>query len=185
VKGTVEALNKYLGITHISTGGYNARANAVVERFMQTLNAMLRTCDDKTYKDIKNLRILNFSEREIKDIIKARRAVSKQDLSSLMTGFFNSEGYVDTLKNKKGGLQAALKNLNRTLGTFYTVNDLIDREALSDIKKKYDTIIYYDVLEHIKNDLKEISKRIVDLEKWLKNCIGLLITCRPSLSNTW
>jgi hypothetical protein len=55
VKGTVEALNKYLGITHISTGGYNARANAVVERFMQTLNAMLRTCDDKTYKDIKDV----------------------------------------------------------------------------------------------------------------------------------
>ena len=25
-----------------------------------------------------------------------------------------------------------------------------------------------------KNDLKDISKRIVDLEKWLKNCIGLL-----------
>ena len=54
VKGTVEALNLYLGIEHISTGGYNARANAVVERFMQTLNSMLRTCDDKTYKDIKN-----------------------------------------------------------------------------------------------------------------------------------
>jgi hypothetical protein len=54
VHGTVEALNLYLGIEHISTGGYNARANAVVERFMQTLNSMLRTCDDKTYKDIKN-----------------------------------------------------------------------------------------------------------------------------------
>ena len=54
VKGTVEALNLYPGIEHISTGGYNARANAVVERFMQTLNSMLRTCDDKTYKDIKN-----------------------------------------------------------------------------------------------------------------------------------
>ena len=42
------------------------------------------------YKDIKNLRILKFSEREIKDIIKARRAVSKQDLSALMLGLFNS-----------------------------------------------------------------------------------------------
>jgi len=92
------------------------------------------------YKDVKNLRTLKFSEKEIKDIIKARRAVSKEDLSSLMTGFFNSEGYVDTLKNKKGGLAAAIKNLNRTLGTFYSINDLVDRETLSDIKKKYDNI---------------------------------------------
>ena len=92
------------------------------------------------YKDVKNLRTLNFSEKEIRDIIKARRAVSKYDLSALMLGLFNSEGYVDTLKNKKGGLQAAINNLNRTLGTFYKVNDLVDRDALSDIKKKYDNI---------------------------------------------
>ena len=39
-QGVVGSLNRYLGIDHISTGGYNARANAIVERFMQTLNAM-------------------------------------------------------------------------------------------------------------------------------------------------
>ena len=42
IQGVVGSLNRYLGIDHISTGGYNARANAIVERFMQTLNAMLR-----------------------------------------------------------------------------------------------------------------------------------------------
>jgi len=92
------------------------------------------------YKDVKNLRILNFSEKEIKDIIKARRAVSKKDLNALMLGLFNSEDYANTLKNKTGGLKAAITNLNRTLGTFYTVNDLIDRNALKDIKLKYDNI---------------------------------------------
>ena len=92
------------------------------------------------YKDVKNLRILNFTEKEIRDIIKARRAVSKQDLSALMLGLFNSEDYVNTLKNKTGGLKAAITNLNRTLGTFYTVNDLVDRDALRDIKLKYDDI---------------------------------------------
>ena len=92
------------------------------------------------YKDIKNLRILNFSEREIKDIIKARRAVSKQDLSALMLGLFNSEDYVSTLKNKKGALNSAIKNLNRTLGTFYNANDLVDRDELRAIRSKYDNI---------------------------------------------
>jgi hypothetical protein len=92
------------------------------------------------YKDIKNLRILKFSEREIKDIIKARRAVSKQDLSALMLGLFNSEDYVSTLKNKKGALNSAIKNLNRTLGTFYNANDLVDRDELRAIRSKYDNI---------------------------------------------
>jgi hypothetical protein len=92
------------------------------------------------YKDVKNLRTLNFSEREIKDIIKARRAVSKQDLSALMLGLFNSEDYVSTLKTKKGALKSAINNLNRTLKTFYTVEDLVDRDALRNIRNKYDNI---------------------------------------------
>jgi len=92
------------------------------------------------YKDVKNLRTLNFSEKEIKNIIEARRAVSKDDLNALMLGFFNSEGYINTLKNTKGGLNSAIKNLNRTLGTFYTYKDLVDTEALKNIKNKYDNI---------------------------------------------
>jgi len=52
--GIVNQLNQYLGIDHISTGGYNARANAIVERFMQTLNAMLRKCNNDSYDNIKD-----------------------------------------------------------------------------------------------------------------------------------
>ena len=52
IAGTVQAMNKFLGIRQIHTGGYNPRGNAIAERFMQTLNAMLRKCDDKTYKNI-------------------------------------------------------------------------------------------------------------------------------------
>ena len=92
------------------------------------------------YKDVTNLRKLNFTEKEIKNIIKARRAVSKQDLSALMLGLFNSEDYVSTLKNKKGALNSAIKNLNRTLGTFYNANDLVDRDELRAIRSKYDNI---------------------------------------------
>ena len=51
VGGAVAAMNTYLGIDQIGTGGYNPRANAVVERFMATLGYMLRVCSDAQYKN--------------------------------------------------------------------------------------------------------------------------------------
>ena len=45
-------MNKFLNIRQIHTGGYNPRGNAIVERLMHTLNAMLCKCDDTTYKNI-------------------------------------------------------------------------------------------------------------------------------------
>ena len=54
VGGTVHAMNQYLGITQITTGGHNPRSNAVVERFMQHLTGCLTKCDDSQYKSIKN-----------------------------------------------------------------------------------------------------------------------------------
>ena len=47
-------MNGYLGIDTITTGGYNPRANASVERFMQSMNGALRKCSNSEYKDIKN-----------------------------------------------------------------------------------------------------------------------------------
>jgi hypothetical protein len=38
----VSAMNHYLGVEKITTGGYNPRGNAIVERFMNTLGHMLR-----------------------------------------------------------------------------------------------------------------------------------------------
>ena len=62
VKGTVALLNEYLGINHVSTGGYNPRANAIVERFMQTLNSMLRKFSNEDYRNIKvNLQAIAFA----------------------------------------------------------------------------------------------------------------------------
>jgi len=52
VHGVVAAMNRYLGIDNITTGGHNPRGNSTVERFMQTLNACLRKCSDKEYKNI-------------------------------------------------------------------------------------------------------------------------------------
>jgi transposase InsO family protein len=52
VHGVVKSMNEYLGIEQIDTGGYNARGNATVERFMQHLTANLTKCSDKEYNDI-------------------------------------------------------------------------------------------------------------------------------------
>ena len=62
IKGVVEKLNNYLGIQHVSTGGYNPRANAIVERFMQTLNSMLRKFSAEDYRNINlNLQAIAFA----------------------------------------------------------------------------------------------------------------------------
>ena len=52
VHGVVSSMNIYLGIEQITTGGYNARGNATVERFMQTLTANLTNCSDDEYKNV-------------------------------------------------------------------------------------------------------------------------------------
>ena len=41
----------------------------------------------------------------------------------------------------------------------------IKNQTIDNIKKKYDTIIYYDVLEHIKNDLNEVKSASKKLNK--------------------
>ena len=41
----------------------------------------------------------------------------------------------------------------------------IKNQTINNIKKKYDTIIYYDVLEHIKNDLNEVKSASKKLNK--------------------
>ena len=41
----------------------------------------------------------------------------------------------------------------------------IKNETIKDTKKKFDTIIYYDVLEHIKNDLDEVKQASKKLNK--------------------
>jgi len=52
VHGVVAAMNAYLGVTQITTGGHNARGNATVERVMHSLGHMLRTAPLTDYKNI-------------------------------------------------------------------------------------------------------------------------------------
>ena len=54
MSGLVAAMNHYLGVEQITTGGYNPRGNAIVERFMHTLGHMLRIASNEEYSNLKD-----------------------------------------------------------------------------------------------------------------------------------
>ena len=90
------------------------------------------------YKDIEALRIIGFSEKEIRDIMKGRRAVSKDDINKLMLGVFNPEKVPEFRKDS--GIRKAVDQINRELETNYTINDFINRVELNGIVNKYRNI---------------------------------------------
>ena len=92
------------------------------------------------YKDVQALRELNFSEKEIKDLIGGRRALSKKDVTSVMIGLFNPEEFDNLLKQNKSGLNKSIEQINRTLGTFYKTKDFVNRDELNDIRRKWKNI---------------------------------------------
>jgi hypothetical protein len=89
----------------------------------------------EAYKDIQALRTLNFTDKEIRDIISGRRAFSKRDVNMLMLGTFVPEN-VPNFK-KDSAVANAVKNINRELDTNYTINDFINRPQLFQIRNKY------------------------------------------------
>ena len=109
---------------------------------------------------------------------------------SLITKFIN--GKFLEVGAGKGGLIPFYKNLIKNITIIEPEKKLfkilkknysnkrfsIKNQTINNIKRKYDTIIYYDVLEHIKNDLNEVklaSKRL--------NKNGYLIFSVPAYQN--
>jgi hypothetical protein len=98
--------------------------------------------------------------------MKGRRAVSKDDINKLMIGVFNPEKVPQFRKDS--GIIKAVENINRELGTNYTVNDFINRSELQSITNKYRNI----PLGLSENDRQEflkttIEKKADDLEPLL------------------
>jgi len=89
----------------------------------------------EAYKDVQALRKLNFTEKEIRELISGRRAFSKRDVNNLLNGFFTPEN-VPNFK-KDSAVANAVKNINRELDTNYTINDFINRQELFKIRNKY------------------------------------------------
>jgi len=90
------------------------------------------------YKDIEALRVIGFKDSEIVELMQGRRAVSKEDLKSLMVGLFNPEKVPAFKKNS--GIIKAIQNINRELETNYTALDFIDFKKLGQIQSKYSAI---------------------------------------------
>jgi len=90
------------------------------------------------YKDVEALRVIGFEEKEIVKLMQGRRAVSKADLNSLLLGTFNPEKVPKFRKDS--GIIKAVENINRELGTNYTVLDFVDFQDLANIVRKYANI---------------------------------------------
>ena len=92
----------------------------------------------EVYKDVQALRTLNFTEAEIRELLRGRRALSNKDVNMVMIGIFNPENLPNFKKDS--AIRNTIKNINRELGTDYTVNDFVNRTKLFDIKNSYTSI---------------------------------------------
>lgn len=92
----------------------------------------------EVYKDIQALRTLNFTEKEIREIISGRRALSKKDVNNVMIGIYTPENLPNFKKDS--AVRNAIKNINRELGTEYKVEDFVNKKKLVEIRNKYNNI---------------------------------------------
>ena len=112
-------------------------AETIVNEFEKLQSNNYRVLSE-VYKDVEALRILNFTEAEIRDLLSGRRALSDADVSMVMLGTYNPENLPNFKKDS--AIRNTIKNINRELGTNYTVNDFVDQKKLTDIKTKYTAI---------------------------------------------
>ena len=117
----------------------------------------------EAYKDVIALRTLNFTEKEIRDILSGRRAFSKQDVNNLLSGFFTPEN-VPNFK-KDSAVANAIKNINRELETNYTVNDFVNRQELFEIRRKYMNIPLGLSEEEREEFLRSTPERKMDIKE--------------------
>ena len=92
----------------------------------------------EVYKDVQALRTLNFTEREIRELLSGRRALSNRDVSMVMLGTYNPENLPNFKKDSS--IRNTIKNINRELGTDYKVDSFVNRQKLNQIKNKYKAI---------------------------------------------
>jgi DNA-binding transcriptional MerR regulator len=89
----------------------------------------------EVYKDVQALRTLDFTESEIRELLSGRRALSKKDVSMIMLGTYQPENLPNFKKDS--ALRNTIKNINRELGTEYTVDNFVNRFKLNEIRSKY------------------------------------------------
>jgi hypothetical protein len=87
------------------------------------------------YKDVQALRTIGFNDKEIVTMMQGRRAVSKQDISSLLLGIFNPDK--PPTFRQDSGIIKAIEQINRETGNNYKVKDFVDFKAIGDVQKNY------------------------------------------------
>lgn len=112
-------------------------AETIVSEFEKLQSNNYRVLSE-VYKDVEALRTLNFTEAEIRDLLRGRRALSDADVNMVMLGTYNPENLPNFKKDS--AIRNTIKNINRELGTEYTINDFVDRVKLADIKRQYTAI---------------------------------------------
>ena len=93
------------------------------------------------YTDVKNMRKMKkFTEKDIRSYILGKGSFGKQDVNLLMLGLYNADEWVNLFKTKDNAIKGVINSVNKEKGTFYTVRDVLDKQALQAIKSKYDNI---------------------------------------------
>jgi len=149
-------LGTYSGLLADARGAFQRDVNAA-NKLQRDARLLLRNLDAETitseydklqsnnyrilsevYKDVQALRTLNFTEAEIRELLRGRRALSDKDVNMVMIGIFNPENLPNFKKDS--AIRNTIKNINRELGTDYTVNDFVNRKKLFDIKNSYTSV---------------------------------------------
>ena len=117
----------------------------------------------EVYKDVQALRTLNFTEKEIKDLLSGRRALSDKDVSNVMTGFYNAENLPNFKKDS--AIRNTIKNINRELETDYKINDFVNKNKLREIRNKYKNIPLGLSEEDREEFLKSTIERKIDIKQ--------------------
>ena len=87
----------------------------------------------EAYKDIEALRIMNYTEAQIREMIEGRRTFSADEVSNLLLGRFSPAKVPEINFLKNNGFSAQIKQINRELGTAYSPQEFYNRADLQEI----------------------------------------------------
>ena len=152
----------------ISRGELPTRVPELFERWQQN---RYRIWSD-TYKDIQNMRILGYTEKEIKETIKGRQPFGKKDIVFLMKGFYNPANVPNLKPNDVHTFSNAVNTINRKDGTNLKMKDFFNKSQLNDLKNKWKYIplgerdIDFNIpLSQRKVPYRDIGKELRELKK--------------------
>ena len=93
-----------------------------------------------TFKDIENLRKMDYTESQIEDSLKGRGAFSKKEIDSLMLGLYTPTDMKEIDMSKDRIFASLIKGLNKELGTNYTPSEVFDVGFMKEIEEKWEGI---------------------------------------------